>query len=357
MTVRALLAEAWRNVVTGTTRTVVLATLLTLVVVSAVVGDALSIRQLVRDAERFQRSGGSVLTVQAEGQIDGGRCEALGELAGVRAAGAVRATDIKLTPSVLPDAPIPVSAVTPHFPQLLTDDVDAAGGVVLSAEAADALRLTPGDRFDALTGTPRVAGRYDYPDDGRRPGYGYHALVVAGTDAPFDECWVDAWPQIPNLRSMVLFTVRGDGGAEEVQPILGQLNSSPGTTFDGHQRYTDRVTRHLPLLAGALAFLLGSGALRLRRVQLASALHCRLRRRDLVAMQLLEAASWVLPAAIVGTATVLVLAAGDAGGDARTLVAVGLGGPVLAVAGAVLGTLAGTAMTCERQLFRYFKDR
>ncbi|NUU05334.1 hypothetical protein [Leifsonia sp. C5G2] len=356
MTVRALFYEAYRNVGTGTTRTVLLAMLLGSVVVAAIFVDGLTIRQIIAEADRFQRSAASVLTVDAPGRIDGARCEALGRIPGVRASGAVRATDDKLTSVVLPDAPIPVSEVTPHFPRLLTGDLDPGEGVVLSDEAADLLHLGTGASFDAVEGTARIAGHYAYPDDGRRPGFGYRALIVTAANTLFDECWVDAWPQIPNLRSLLFSTVSGDGSADGDGPELAQLNSSLGVSFDGHARFEARITRHLPLLVGIVSCAVGLGALRLRRIQLASSLHCRMCKRDLIAVQLLEAASWIVPAACVGACVALILAAAE-GRDFAAVAAAELRFPVTAALGGLAGTVLGAAMSRERDLFRYFKDR
>jgi len=357
MTVRAILLEAWSDVVTGTARTTLFAAALAAVVVTAILTDVLAVRLLAADADRFRSSGATVLTVQAEGRIDGHRCENLGRIPGVRASGAVRETDSRLTSPALRGAPIPVSEVTSGFPRLLSNDVDHSGGVVLSNDAADVFGVRPGGVAEAVEGRVRVAGRYDYPDDGRRPGYGYRALVTADARHSFDECWVDAWPQIPNLRSLLLFTVRSDTGADDVRPLLGQLNSSHGERFDGRERFEARVSRFAPAIAGIVAFGLATAAIRFRRIQLASALHARVPRRDLLAVQMLEASSWIVPAVCVGLALTALLAAGSAPGD-RLTVAI-IGSRILAVAGlgALGGTAAGVLFTREKHLFRYFKDR
>lgn len=98
-------------------------------------------------------------------------------------------------------------------------------------------------------------------------------------------------------------------------------------------------------------------ALRLRRLELASALHSRVRRVHLAWQQLLETLAWVLAGScIAGAAVAYASTVGNPdpgwyalGVSARTVVA--------GAAAVLIGTLIGVLATREQHLFRYFKDR
>jgi hypothetical protein len=354
--VDAIVREAGRNVTSGTTRAVTLVLVLSALGLAAVTADITAVAALQREAREFQASGGSILTVTAPGHVDGLRCERLAEVPGVRAAGALATpAGAHVTAVALPGAPLPLGHATVGLLAVLRATTDGGPGLILSGEASDALGGAAGSTLRTTDGTTRVSGVYEYPRDGRRDGYGYMALDVVRATGTFDACWVDAWPQIPSMRSLLLTTVRAGAATSETPPEVAPLNLSNGVEFDGSARYGARVTRWAGAALGVLAAVIAFVALRARRVELSSALHDRMSRVDLWAITFTEALAWVLPPVIV-TASVGVAYFSAQG---ESLVGILLGGraalPI--AAGAVVGVSVALATTRERDLFRYAKDR
>lgn len=352
----AILREAWRNITSGTARTVKLALVLAVVSVGLTAADLVAVRAITTAAETYQSAGASVITLAAPGRIDGTACEALAAVPGIRAAGAIRSSENGIVAAALPSTSIPVKEVTAGFPALLHADTVAQAGIVLSDQAATTLDRAPGDTLATRAGEATVSGVYAYPDDGRRAGYGYAALVPVPDGGAFDECWVDVWPtstQTPMLLQMALTPADQDGE----QAVLSQLNTTLGTRFDGHDRFADRITRHGPLIALTIGAGLGYLAVRSRRIQLASALHAGLRKPALALILALETLSWTAPTAMLTAAFVAVFVATGSTGESAASVLLGLRIGLLAVATPFLGAAVALALTRERDLFRYFKDR
>lgn len=353
MKLKAILREAWRNVTTGTAHVVAFTLLFTAATAGIAVLDLLAVRQITSAAYEYQNSGASVLTLVAEGRIDGVACAALSRLPGVRSAGALRAVNSDLIPAALPASGIPAFDVTPGVPKVLRAQVTGPG-IVLADQVATTLGAQPGRSVALRQTTAQVAGIYRYPDDGRRPGFGYAALIPVSAQGAFDECWVDAWPNSRQLPSLMMTTVLPSDHSE--RPVLTQLNSTLGGQFDGPQRLASRITGHAPALA--LVIGLGAGYLfvRLRRLHHASALHAGMTRSALAAMTAFEMAVWTVPAAVMTGAAAMMFVAADPGSDLALGV---LGGraAVLAPIGAYLGAAFGLTLTQERHLFCYFKTR
>lgn len=355
MRLGAILREVWRNVTTGTTRSVLLTSVLGAVCLVLLGADLLAVRSIENAGAAFREAGGSTMTIVASGRVDGARCEALGRISGVRAAGALALPQEKVTASSLPGAPLPAGYATDGFLSVVHADVDRGGGVVLSQDAASTLGRVRGGVLETTDGSTRVAGTFPYPVDGRRSGLGYLAVLPGGDRAVFDECWVDAWPQDERLRTLLFTTLSPAADESTDDPVVGQLNASLGATFDGHARFADRITRFGGVVAGVFALLLAFVAVRARRVELAAALHDGVRAPDLWSMALLEATSWVVPPLVVCMAVALLVLGAD--GDLLLAAVLGARVAIPAGLGALLGTMVGLAATRERHLFLYSKDR
>lgn len=355
MRFRSILREVWRNTLSGTSRCVLLSAVLVALVVVALGADIVAVSTLEAKAETFRASGASVLTLRAQGRVDGDRCEALRELSGVRAAGAltIREAD-PVVPAALPGAPMEAADVSPGMLAVLGAASDGGPGIVIVSDTATTLGLQIGDPFATTEGLTRLAGTYTYPRDGRRDGYGYLALEVTGAGQVFDECWVDVWPADDAVRPL-LFTVLRSGDGTEEAPQVEQLNASLGTAFDGDEQYRGRVTRLAGICAGLLAAGVGFLATRGRRVELASALHDGMRRRDLWSVVLLEAILWTFPAVSVGTAMSLVWS--GEGGDLVVGAVLGARVTVTTAVGSLVGVCCALAVTREKDLFAYAKER
>lgn len=357
MRVDAILREVLRDIRTGTARAVTLTLILSVLGIALVLTEIITVRGLLDEAERFRSAGGATLTITAPGRIDGAACEQLRAIDGVGAAGAVRERRTDLRAGALPDAPLATFETTPGFPALLAPESVAPVGLVVSEDVASELHLAVGDSIASDEGRADVAGVFAYPSDGRRAGFGWAALERVNADRPFDECWVSAWPvdaRLPGLLSLSLLPADAESGDP---PQIGQLNPSLGREFTGPDRFDRRLTAAAPLVAAGIGLLLSWGAVRLRRVEMASNLHGGVRRRDAVSIMLLEAAACALPPAVLSATAGMLASAGVVEPDRLGLILSSTRIAAALAIGVIGGTLVATLLVRERHLFRYFKDR
>ncbi|WP_147440373.1 hypothetical protein [Mycetocola tolaasinivorans] len=129
---------------TGTSRALLFTLLCSVILIGLCLAELGAVSRVLGDADTYRRSGASILTFQAPGQIDAARCEALKTLPNVNHAGALRENPAGMRPAALPGHSIPQRDVTEGFIQLLTaagSDTGAAPGpgIVLSDQVANAL--------------------------------------------------------------------------------------------------------------------------------------------------------------------------------------------------------------------------
>ena len=351
-----LLGEAWRDIVGGVAGVVLFGLLLAATLLGAVGMDLATVGALVDRAQQFQAAGASVMTIQSPGHIDGAACESLNQVAGVRAAGALRPAVGDLTLDKLPQAGIAGFEVTASLPSVLRSE-GAEPGVHMSSAVGESLGVGVGRSVSFRGLVPGlVAGLFPWEEtDGRRGGLGYSVLIPVDADAPFDECWADVWPVSPNTRELLLLTAMPAAGQEP--PTLGQLNTTLGTGFDGAASFSQRPTRWLPLVVAGVAFGLGFVATWWRRLEIASDLHAGVTRADVSLKHLVETAACGLVGAALPVAAVVVMAAGLPPSD-RVVAAGVAGSDVAAGIGAMLaGTLVVLALIRERHFAQYFRTR
>lgn len=357
MKTRSALSEAWRNVATRTSRP-----LLSLVVFVCLVGglalyDTVAIVGILADARAFERSGATVTTVLAPAGVDGAACSNLSKASGVRAAGALaEAPDVVF--SALPSTGVPVKTVTASFLDLLEHRADRSmPGLYLSKDLATTLGAHIGDTVNTHTGDTVVEGIYRYPDDGRAPGLGYAALIVAPptSDTHFDECWMDV-PHPDDRTSSLIWTAVSATDPDN-SPVLAQLNPTLGRTFDAAGLVRDRASANGGAAALVLGAALGAVTIWLRRVELAAALHSRVPRSALLLQGFTEAILWLAPASAAAFTACLIAAQPALPGDLPSVLL--SAGRVISAgaAGVILGSAAATWFTREKHLFRYFKER
>lgn len=358
MTLSGLFRESWRNVVSGTTTALGLAVLFGVFVVGLLIADLGTVKLLTDQAIEYRQSGASILTIAAPAQISGAKCESLGDIPGVRAAGAFRSPDSWVTLSAVPNSPLSIKETTSGFPSVLNAEVGSPSGMYLSVDAADSLGLRLGEKVTTAAETSRVAGLYKYPDDGRRPGFGYVSLFVVNDQKPYDECWAEAWPAIASMPNLLLTTVlaSSDTSGDE-QPTLSQLNTTMGKSFDGPIRFDSRLTANAWMAGAVGGFLLGLVSIRRRRMQIASGLHSGVSRGNMYAMLVLETLSWCAIVMVWSAVVVLCFCYLSDLDDRLVTLALGAKIGIAAQIGALLGAVTGALSIREGHLFRYFKDR
>jgi hypothetical protein len=296
------------------------------------------------------------MTLALPGRIDGESCEALAAAPNVRAAGAMRAQG-KVSAVTLPGEPLELFAVTPGFARVLGAE-DRGTGVYISADVASAV----GEAVIPLAASRPVPvrGTFPYPPDGRRAGFGWAVLSPTSVSAaPFDECWVRAWPQRADMRRLLstALSPTAGGGPSTDQPVHSQLNTTYGATFSGPAAYRSRITQYAPGLAAIFAVLLAGAAVWFRRVEIASNLHAGATRGALYLQHLIESAIWVTPAVaaawLVGFVAAGCLAPTELPSLARRSAEIAL----TFIAGSFAGTALVFAVVREAHLWRYARSR
>lgn len=354
----SLLEEAGRNITSGTTRATWLLLFAALGSVGLVRLDLGTVLTQIADAQRYQERGASITILSSPGGIDGQRCDALNEHDGVRAAGALReeTDDVRLTS--LPQNPLPHWSSSPGFATMLpASSGQHLPGLLLPFQLTSTLGIDIGDPVHTSAGSTILGGSYDYPDDGRPPGLGYAVIAPTAANETFDECWIDVQPTNPATRELLYTTIRADAPAGDTPPALTQHNASLGQLADTEQDYHQRATAHVPYVALLAGLLLGGLAIWVRRLELASALHTGVRKRDLLAIVTLESSSWALPGAALSVPVAAYLAHDLRAPDFSAVIITSLAPPACFAAGALLGTGLATALIRERRLFAYFKTR
>jgi len=359
----SVFSEAWRNLVSGTSRALWFALALAIFGGGLGIADVATTGALISQANDYKASGAAITTLVAQGRIDGRKCALLSDIPGVTASGAMRsANNVKLL--ALPASPVPTKEVTAGFPQLLGFSLNTASpGIFISQEVAEDFDITPatiqpGTKIDTDQGPAAVAGVFDYPADGRRPGLGYALLVPATSDAAFDECWIASWPQSAEVRTLIRLSLTPDeAGSTNEQPLVTQLNSRNGASFDGSLRFEERITRlggPASLLGGAI---LGYLFVRVRRLEFAAARHSGITFIDQatqigVECSLVAVTAWTLcnPAITYATAV-------STGPVSPAMLVIGLKPLLVTTIAFVSGACIGSACVREKHLFKYFKNR
>lgn len=357
MRLRDIVGEALRNVATGTARALMLASILGALFVSLVFFDGLTARNSIEKATAFAASGGSTLVLTSKSGIDGRRCDNLSSLSNVQASGATRARDSKVVARALPSSGIPTFEVTTGFLRVLkTKSALGPTGAYVSSQVSDELAVRGGDTLPTIDGDIQVAGTFVHPDDGRRGGYQYSVVFPTVPSSGYDECWVSVWPQDGSIASLLSLVVLPTTTHRE-PPTLAQLNSTGGVRFEGGDDYQERPSRFSDIAAASGALLLGVGAIRMRRLSLASARHLGV---SVSAQTLMVAIEYLLWGLVAVALTVPALAwclpgldAADVPAVLTNLVRI----PAAGLVGGLAGTVIGLAFVRERQFYRYFTNR
>lgn len=367
MRLRGAIGEAARNIASGTTHAALYALLLAVVMLGCAGAELLQLRGIQQQIEGFVSAGASTYVVDAAGRIDARSCESLSDLDGVQAAGALRTADARLTLARIPSTALPTLEATPGaLSALVSGDSattrslapDEFDGVWLSRQAADTSGATAGS-LEALLdgGSVRIAGIYESPDDGRSGTTAYALVEPVPVEGTFDQCVIKAWPVPQSMESLALLSVGDVGTDPNNQPRVRQFNTKLGAALDSTALFVHRATEVMVPLATIGGLMLGFVAIRLRRLELASALHCGVPKTALVLQSLVETGSWTV-AALALCLPLVAFAWWDwPGADAGQVVLLTVRPLLAAACGALIGSAAAVLAVRERNLFRYFKDR
>lgn len=356
MRLASIISEAWRNTATATTRPLIFALALIISAGGLALADTATLAALHHQAVQFHVSGGSTYILSADRAVSGVACDRLSQIDGIEASGALRTARNRLDVAALPGASIPILETTSAFGDVIGLPALRIGGIALSPDVADTLGTQRGDTV-TLTGDKKVTvnGVFDYPNDGRLQALRYSVLSPVVAEDTFDQCWATIWPPSPDTKNLLNTTITGDAATSDL--AIGQLNNTHGATFDGPALFAQRLTAWAPALSAIAAFILGLLSVRLRRLELASALHARVSRTALLTQLSLETAFWALPAVLTATAATAIASAVLAPESSTEILNVALRSVAIAAPAGILGTIVSGLLTRERDLFKYFKER
>lgn len=355
-----VLSEAWRNTISGTACFMAVLSALAVLAAAGAVAEFKTSSDILNQAAQYQASGGNVLILNAKDGIDGKSCEQLSSLNSVQASGATRDT-VALVVSALPDTQIPSYEVTSGFSKVLQSKRDkTVQGLVVSKELATTLNLSIGNKLSLKDGRQSlIKGIYEYPDDGRTPGYSYAALEETPAQGTFDACWVSMWPQSSQVQDAIWSALTPSAKSDSDNSItISQLNSTQSETFDGRSLYRSRFTAYLPAIFACVGLLLGSVFIWSRRLEIASALHCGVRKSAVVLQTCFEVVIAISLSVCLVLPIVYILGLSlIAAADFRNVFIAALQPACTLWAACLLGEVVMAVSIQEKHLFTYFKER
>jgi len=356
MRASAVVSEAWRNIVSGTSRPLLIAFLAAVVLGGIAAGDVRTIVGLSTQATEFRESGAAVEIMQAPAAISGQRCDALGALPGVLGAGATRKADEQATPLTAPRAGIATVEATPGLAGVLGIENGAVQGVWIEDSAREALGTSQGGTIPTSRGPVKLVASYSYPQDASDRTLAYTLIVPVPAEGAFDACWVLAWPPSPDLESLIRGTYFGDPTGQS-SATYGQLNTRLGAVLDGPTLFQARSSSISPAIAAIFGLVLGAGAVWARRLEIASALHAQLPKPALVTQLGIELLVVMLSVVVIVLPVTYFLAARGNPDPMWPAWSAGLRIVAAGLLATLVGGLLTAAGTSEKRLFRYFKDR
>lgn len=164
MRLREIRREAARNLSSGTSRAAILAVLVAAMSGTLTMLDTNAMVGAIASADEFRERGGSITILSAENSIAGRACDALADLDGVRAAGALSASETPLRVAGIPQNPLTFFTATPGFATMLPEATGQQHpGLLLPVEVAQTLGLNPGDPIHTAEGLTALGGHLPVP--------------------------------------------------------------------------------------------------------------------------------------------------------------------------------------------------
>ncbi len=356
MTPQQLFSEAWRNLVTGTTRA-----LIGLIAVAAITGAALVLhvgeaRSIFHAQNAYLASGAATIVVNSTNKVDANRCLALGDIEGINGALALRSVPERFKLDTLP-ATSPGLYEVAGMPLRFFGGVgQESGGVLLSSQLAGQIKAQAGDIVSVAGNEALIAGIFDYPDDGRAGLLASSAIAPVPATGMFDVCLFTVWPADPSLEGLAQSVAEPDDMA--TPPEISRLNGTLGPAHSTRALLDARTTTYFLYGAAGITFALGFILIRSRKLEFATAQHLGQTKTSQVTQIGLETLMWVVPAALLAiSATAIAIIRDVTANEARMMVteiiAHGLGISAFAVVGALI---AATTLTAKK-MQAWSKDR
>ncbi|WEV59156.1 hypothetical protein OZX67_00855 [Bifidobacterium sp. ESL0728] len=368
----SIFSEAWRDITSGTSRTISCLAILAVLAIVVTMFDLNTVAGLQHQARQWVSSGSSIHILAQEQEINPVSCGALTEASGkgangkrthpIQSAGALREDD-DVTLDAMPSVQLDQWDVTPSMADVLgvrfSNSDSASSGVWISDQLANTLKVRQGDSLPSNQGVMHIAGIFPWPEDGRDQRIAYSVITSTSTswDEPWDECWASVNPSNPSAKDLIntaWFAYPGGIPSSQIR----QANVSLGTSADLNAQYNARSSRFMLALTPLLAFVIALFAVRMRKVEIADDLHMGLPRRGLHVIFALETLGWSVPAVLLCVAASMFAATAMSGrANAVTFTLVQLPPLIAALLTAQLGTAVGLTSIRSTQLFAFFKNR
>jgi len=348
-------SEVWRNIATGTCLAGLLA--LGMAIMGAVVtaADTMTIDTILIQVREFRASGGDILKVAAEGQIDPLACDGISQSSTVEASGAFSPA-AAMTVLAMPLTPLNAYSATPGFSAVLGIEDRFGAGVWMDEALANRIGIVPGEQMDTVNGPMRLAGTYRWPEDGRDARLGFSVVIPDASSRVFDECWMKEWPIAEGneglLRSTALVTPE-----ELVELPILPVNLASGSSLDAHVLFEGRTTRYAGIVTYTVSALIGFISIRRRRLEYADALHTGQSRFAQMTVALIETLVWAVAGTGAGLAFVASLIRFVHISESPPVLLLQIRVLILSVLGALSGAAVGLMSIRRNSIYRYFKQR
>jgi hypothetical protein len=319
--------------------------------------DLLTVQSLMQEALRYRDSGAATITVLSPGRIKGDVCDDLSQVPSVIASGAIRHDDNSYSSVAMPNGVIASYSITEGALSVFRVDNMNEGGVAISSTVAFTLGIAPGDSLVLTTGRTTVRGVYDWPNDGRRPGFDFAMLIPVPTSELFDECWVTTWPMTESVQTLLNLSIDNSAGDTNARTEYSQVNSALGKEFTGTERFNHRMTQFASVIVFGLTGLLSFVMVWSRRLELSSAQHVGVTWWAQLTQLLVEHGICFL----VGSGIILginaMIIASIVPVDTEGLWSIAWRNLAYALYGSLAGLVMTSCMITPKRLFRYFKVR
>lgn len=216
--------------------------------------------------------------------------------------------------------------------------------------------LAVGSALRTREGTTRVAGVFDWPNDGRDTRFAYAFIVpVSASASTFDECWVKQWPVDGRTENLLYATLVAGSGSSNAG--VTQVNKGFDAHYDARASYVNRSTRWMPWVGLAIGVLVGVFGVRRRRLEYAGALHSGQSKGAQLLGIGVETGVWAGLATFASCALLLAYAVRMSRPDWAAVLAAAVRTPLAVFAGVMVASLFAGLLIRESQLFRFFKKR
>ena len=258
MRLGSVLSEALRNIGSGVSRA--FAMFLAVLLSGTLLGGYEAMTVIDLESQAVQRINAYAdVNAIVGGTVDGTACDRLSDagdgMTGTLA-GAMRAGE-QVVPLATPGKDISSYDVTPGMIRLIAGNAKAdVSGVWVPRDVAKDFGLAVGSALRTREGTTRVAGVFDWPNDGRDTRFAYAFIVpVSASASTFDECWVKQWPADGQMENLLYATLVAGSGSSNAG--VTQVNKGFDAHYDARASYVNRSTRWMPWVGLAIGVLVG----------------------------------------------------------------------------------------------------